>query len=57
MFHKLLKNKKGVLNVVTGAVIAVIIAAVLIMVAAQILANLSSSMPAVTGAARISLHD
>lgn len=55
MFNKLRENKRGVLNVVTGAVIAVIVAAVLIMVAAQIIANLSTSMPAVTGAANTTI--
>jgi malonyl CoA-acyl carrier protein transacylase len=38
-----------------GAILAVVIAAILIMVAAEIVANVSTSMPAVTGAANTTI--
>ena len=55
MFERFIRNKKGVLNVVIGSVLAVVVAAILIMISTEIVANVSNSMPAVTGAANTTI--
>lgn len=55
MFKKLLRNKRGVMNIILGAIIAAIVAAILVMIAAEINVNVYNSMPAVTGQANTTI--
>jgi hypothetical protein len=55
VLKKLLSNKRGVMNVILGAIIAVIVASVLIMIAAEINVNVYNSMPTVTGQANTTI--
>ena len=53
--RNIFKNNKGALNVVFGSIIAIVVAAILVMISTQIVANVSSSMPAVTGTANTTI--
>jgi riboflavin transporter FmnP len=55
LLNKLRKNRRGVINVILGAIVAAIIAGILVMIAAEINVNVYNSMPAVTGAANTTI--
>lgn len=52
---KLRRNRKGIINIILGAIVAAIIAGILVMIAAEINVNVYNSMPAVTGAANTTI--
>lgn len=55
ILRKLKANKKGILNIVMGAIIAAIVASILVMIAAEINVNVYNSMPTVSGAANTTI--
>ena len=52
---KLLKNKDGIVNIIVGAVLAIVVAGILLMIGVEINASIYNAMPAVTGEANTTI--
>ena len=53
--NKLRRQKKGMVNIIVGAVLAIVVSGILLMIGVEINASVYNAMPAVTGTANTTI--